>query len=153
MPKYTRDEVREARERLAELGLKPGSEVILKLEHVSRSGMVRWIDCYVVAKVYGRHTPVRITRQVAILTGYSYDTGHDGVKVEGCGMDMGFHLVYGLGRTLYREGFRCVGARCPSNDHSNGHRDADGTYLGRWERDGRTKHRGDGGYALNYRWL
>ena len=38
-------------------------------------------------------------------------------------MDMGFALVYGLSRTLYRDGHKCLGdkgkTRCPSNDHSN----------------------------------
>ena len=26
---------------------------------------------------------------------------HDGLRIGGCGMDMGFHAVYNLGRTLY----------------------------------------------------
>lgn len=66
----------------------------------------------------------------------------DALVVNGCGMDMGFHVVYELGYTLYgRDGFICIGERCPSNDHSNGDRDY-------------TPHaHTDGGYALRYEWL
>lgn len=77
--------------------------------------------------------------------------GHDAVRVGGAGMDMGFHLVYTLSRTLYPDGFDCVGLyqdnrtdgpRCPSNDHSNGLRDY-----------GPSIRHEDGGYALRQRWL
>lgn len=36
---------------------------------------------------------------------------------------MGFHVVYGLARTLWPDGYGCIGEHCPSNDHSNGDRD------------------------------
>lgn len=39
--------------------------------------------------------------------------------MNGCGMDMGFSLVYDLGRVLFRDNFRCIGKGCPSSDHDN----------------------------------
>jgi hypothetical protein len=78
--------------------------------------------------------------------------GHFAIKVGGCGMDMGFSLVYGLSRTLYREGHACTIGEdhghhsgtdyCPSNDHVNDRN---------WSR-----YEGlhsDGGYAVSQRWL
>ncbi len=144
--------------------LKPGTEVATLVTHVARSGMSRSIKCYVIHNGTLHH----ITGHVARLTGNSVDHNNGGVKVGGCGMDMGFAIVYSLGRTLYPDGFRCAGKSCPSNDHSNPrhvvHRDDDGWveglgmchqpgYVGPMERDGKSKHRGDGGYALNQRWI
>jgi hypothetical protein len=45
----------------------------------------------------------------------------EGIIMGGCGMDMGFHLVYSLSSILYRNGYRCLGKGCPSNDHANDH--------------------------------
>jgi hypothetical protein len=47
-----------------------------------------------------------VSGQVARALGWRYDN-HDGVTVKGCGMDMGFHLVYSLSQALYgaREGY------------------------------------------------
>lgn len=35
---------------------------------------------------------------------YKFDQKRDGFRVSGCGMDMGFHLVYCLGQTLFHDG-------------------------------------------------
>ena len=65
----------------------------------------------------------------------------EGVPVSGCGMDMGFQIVYCLSSALYPDGFDCIGKDCLANDHFNGDRDY-------------TPHRhNDGGYALKQRWL
>jgi len=70
----------------------------------------------------------------------------EGIRVPGCGMDMGFHLVYSLSSALYPNGFECTGGmgrpfKCPSNDHSNGDRNYE-------------PHRhASGGYALRQAWL
>jgi len=61
-----------------------------------------------------------------------------GIRVGGCGMDMGFHLIYSLSRILYPNGFDCIGDNCPSNDHFNREDN---------------KHHKDGGYALIQKWL
>lgn len=128
--------------------LEPGDTVCTILRHVSRSGMSRRISL-VICKDDG--WPTDITWLAARAMGepvksrgqYVQDAG---MYVSGCGMDMGFHLVYNLSRTLWPNGFDCVGreGNCPSNDHSN---DRNGP-------DYRTdRHHNDGGYALNQRWL
>lgn len=81
--------------------LKPGDTVYTVLRHVSKSGMQRRIDCYTIGK----------DRRLQYLSGYMEALGiakrgrkDQGLVVNGCGMDMGFHLVYGLGATLWPNG-------------------------------------------------
>ena len=97
-----------------DLILKPGDTVYTKLLHVSRSGMSRVLDLYVIRD----NKPHRITWDVAEATGCGYSRKYEGATVGGCGFDAGFHLVYALGRVLFQE-FRCIGEGCPSNDHCN----------------------------------
>lgn len=61
--------------------------------------------------------------------GDTYDRDRSGIKIGGAGMDMGFALVYALGRTLWPDGTK--------KPH--------GTRNGEPDR--------DGGYALNHSWL
>lgn len=57
---------------------------------------------------------------VAIALGMRRAKRGDGLVVGGCGMDMGFHLVYELSHALYGEGYACLGkGKCPSNYHVN----------------------------------
>ena len=116
--------------------LKPGDTVYCVLRHVSRSGMQRSISFLGIED--GRH--VDYTYNVGKALDYRFDQNNDGLKVTGCGMDMGFHVVYNLGRALFPDGFDCIGEerRCPSNDHSNRENNA---------------HHKDGGYALLSRWI
>jgi len=139
--KYTKDDIQNATERLTKL-LKPGTTVYTSLKHVSRSGMMRHIGLHVTDNGEIKD----ITYFVGILTDYSRDSSDGGLKVGGCGMDMGFHIVYGLSRRLFPNGFKCVGDKCQSNDHFNGDCPKRSEMRGR-------KHKGDGGYALNQRWL
>jgi hypothetical protein len=100
---------------------------------------------------------------VARALGESIDGKHGGIRMGGCGMDMGFALVYSLSRALFPGGYGCIGKGegeprhyCPSSDHSNGDRDY--TPHGAETSDARGAdqcwhwHR-DGGYALRHRWL
>jgi hypothetical protein len=144
-----------ALDQLAKL-LKPGDTVWTKLIHVSRSGMYRVIDCFAIKD----NEPLRITWSVATLCG-GYDRRHEGAKASGCGMDMGFSLVYNTSLALFPHGFGCIGEGCPSCDHSNGDRDYtphyDGTPRGASEV-GKSltpyNHmHSNGGYALRHRWL
>lgn len=128
----------EARADLAAL-LVPGETVYTILRNVSRSGMTRHLDVYVMRD----NAPRRITWAVGKACGYAYSDRWDALTVGGCGMDMGFHVVYGLSRTIYPDGHDCLGEQCPSNDHSNGDRD----------RTPRPMAHRDGGYCLNHRWL
>lgn len=116
--------------------LKAGDTIYTKLAHVSRSGMYRAIDLYVMRD----NQPARITWSAAQLL-EGYDNRHEAAKASGCGMDMGFHLVHNLGYSLFPDGFTCTGKRCCSNDHTNG------------DRNYRKHHHSSGGYAFRHRWL
>ena len=119
--------------------LKPGDTVQTILRHVSRSGMMRHIS----AVFNGQD----ITWHVAnLMEDKRADNG--GIKCGGCGMDMGFHLVYSLSRTLFADGFTCCGDGCPSNAHFN-----DRSEAMRRENFKGKQHTGDGGYALRQAWL
>lgn len=144
--------------------LKPGTTVRTILRHVSKSGMSREISAVVV----GKDGSVRDIDWMIINAGLGYKMGkRGGIVMGGCGMDMGFALVYYLSRALYPNGYKCTGnpKTCRSNDHTNYR-----PWLeqGDWDREkqewvgqvlnpkknysrGR-KHR-DGGYALSFAWL
>ena len=89
------------------------------LKHVSRSGMKRVIDVYVIRD----NRPYRLSWSAAELMGWTYDRNHEGIVVGGCGMDMGFHLVYSLSYVLFKN-------------------------TARAKRKGR-----DPGYVLNHEWI
>lgn len=120
--------------------LQPGDTVRTILRHVSRSGMQRAIS--LVATV--DNEPFDITWLAARAMRDRIDQNHGGIVVGGCGMDMGFHLVYNLSRTLFPDGYACTGESCPGNDHSNPPHPA---------RVAGSMTHGDGGYALRQRWL
>jgi hypothetical protein len=113
--------------------IKPGTTVYTVLRHVSSSGMSRSIDLFVIKQ----NKPVRITWSASKGMGYQIDRNNGGIKTSGGGMDMGFNLVYNLGRTLFPKGF--IPARAGQRYGRNGTPDD--------QRDN------DGGYALNHSWL
>ena len=122
---------------------KPGDTLYTILRHVSRSGMQRTIGLVVFRDGVARHP----NYAAGVALGIPVDRQRDGVKVRGCGTDMGYNLVYGLSATLFPEGFGCIGEGCPSNDHSNGDRSdvPHSESAPHWHR--------DSGYALRQRWL
>lgn len=84
--------------------MKPGQKVYCMLRSVSRSGMSRVISLYIVHK--GELRNIDAYASDVLLWGEA-DGG--GIKVGGCGMDMGFHTVYTLGRYMFRDGFGIEG--------------------------------------------
>ncbi len=102
--------------------LKPGDTVYTVLRHVSASGMTRHIS--VIAGEYND-----ITWYVMHALQYRRSGKTGGLVIGSCGMDMGFHVVYNLGRTMWPDG--------TPEPH--------GTRNGTPDR--------DGGYALKHRWL
>jgi hypothetical protein len=84
---------------LRKVGVRPGAKVYTGVDHVSRSGMSRHISVYVVHK--GEICDV--TGWVGLVLGYRRSRD-GGLVVGGCGMDMGFHVVYSLGRTMFPKG-------------------------------------------------
>ena len=118
--------------------LKPGDTVYCVLRHVSRSGMQREISLFAEGMRCLDHYAARL---LDMRRGK-----RDGLVTTGCGMDMGFHLVYNLSRVLFQDAFTCTGRdehpnMCPSNDHSNGDRNYE------------PHPHSDGGYALRHRWI
>jgi len=134
-----------------------GATIYTKAVHVSRSGMYRAINVYVMQD----NAPIRISEMVAKAIEGRYDHRHEAVGVSGCGMDMGFAIVYALSHALYGAGFGCIGQGCPSSDHVNGDRD----YTPHYDGTPRTSEEVDkdlvpyrhyhksGGYALQHQWL
>lgn len=84
-----------------------GSTVYTICRHVSRSGMQRTIGV-VALMTDGKNTGVDIRHpnySVSRVLGYPEDRQRNGVKVNGCGMDMGFDVAYNLARALYDDGY------------------------------------------------
>lgn len=104
--------------------IKPGQKIYCTLRSVSASGMSRRISLHTIHK--GELIPLDYT--ASILTGRTLsDKG--GIVCNGCGMDMGFDLVYSLGYSIWPKG-------TPK---------AHGTRNGQPDK--------DGGYALKHIWI
>lgn len=154
--KITPAEVTEARADLLKL-LKPGQIIHPVLRHRSASGMSRVIDLLIaydhfdsiyppkpadVAAYPGEKDftakPKRVrtgprVRSIGWIAakamGRNFDSDLQGIKIGGCGMDMGFALVYDLGATLWPKGTP------KPHGKRNGEPDS------------------EGGYALKHSWL
>ena len=92
---------RECREHLIELFAgddKPNVQTVIR--RVSSNGMSRDISVFYVKN----NQILNITYSVAKAIGWPLveRNGSRAIKVGGCGMDMGFHLVYTLSSVLYR---------------------------------------------------
>ena len=80
------------------LGLlrKGKNKIYYKVADVSRSGMTRKIDFYVIVK----NEPIMLNRDISELLDYKMDNwGH--LKITGCGMDMGFKVISELSTKLF----------------------------------------------------
>ena len=71
---------------------------------------------------------------IGIVIAHQRNDKDGSVIVGGCGMDMGFNIVYSLSRRLWPKGFKLPKGKAGRNG------DTSGTDT-------------DGGYALNQRWL
>ena len=81
--------------------LAPGSVVCATVRTVSRSGMSRRIDLYTIASDGdgGRPRLAYLSGLAAAVLGWPCNA--DGIRVDGCGMDMRFHLVEALSFALF----------------------------------------------------
>jgi hypothetical protein len=109
--------------------LKPGDTVYTICDHVSRSGMSRDIRLVVIKTddkggSYMLHPNYSVSKLLGIP-----QAKRDGLKMGGCGMDMGFALVYALGAAMWPNG----------TDKPHGTRNGEPDTVG--------------GYALKHRWL
>ena len=123
-------------ERIEELRamLPPGTIIYTALSHVSQTGMTRSISLHTI----DREThPLRRIPYLADVMGWKFGPKHDGWKISGAGMDMGFELVYDLSRAIYHEGFTPADAGRAFG--------LNGTPA--------EEHKPDGGYALTHKWI
>lgn len=140
--------------------IKPGDTIYTVLQHVSSSRMSRVINLFVIrnSERSGKPEPRYIGQLTAKLLDHPWDYKHWGVKVGGCGMDMGFHLVYSLGRALFPQGFGEEGYRVdgPTIRPLTKEKAALAVAKG-WTFNGRNGDRSgwddDGGYALSHKWI
>lgn len=102
MARTSKSERENALERLRNL-LKPGDTVYTVLLHRSRSGMSRTIQAVIPAiREDGKQYIHDLSADISRVLDYApFDRDRGGVKQTGCGMDMGFHLVYSLSMTLF----------------------------------------------------
>lgn len=133
--------------------LKPGDTVYTVLRHVSSSGMSRDIDLY----IFRDNRPRYLTQWAATALDWPMSK-NSGIRVGGCGMDMGFHLVYSLSSVLYPHGFGIEGENSKKIKIRPDSKEKASELIKRgWKFRGRN---GDpsgwdnsGGYALEHEWL
>ena len=136
--KTSKEELNEVRREVKRM-IKPGDTIYTILRHCSSNGMNRRIS--LIAIVNGK--PVSLDWYAEKLGIANRSRNHEGLTVSGCGMDMGFHLVYNFASVMYPHGFNCAGKeRCRSNDHTNGSNDYN-----------RRKKHSSGGYAYRHSWM
>jgi hypothetical protein len=175
MTKHKQSEIAAAVAELRET-LNAGDTVYTVLRGVSRSGMMRWIDLYVIEN----GEPRRVTHLASRAdVGSGYDNKREALKMSGCGMDMGFAAVYEMSRKMFNADHPHVckdPKTCPSNDHNNAYSSArqnqcivcrkEFTAAGWTRSNGHHAYNvcseacatgpwvhSDGGYALKHRWM
>ena len=79
----------------------PNDTVYTILKNVSQSGMYRHIQVIVIKD----NKPINLSYWIADYLEWSYKDKTYSIGVGGCGMDMGFHLVYTLSRSLFDDGY------------------------------------------------
>ena len=81
-------------------GIKPGMTIYTTLKHCSASGMTRAIGLHAVDKKSG---DIIQLNYLAVKLGVgNFNKKHGGITQTGCGMDMGFDLVYRLSRKIFK---------------------------------------------------
>jgi hypothetical protein len=94
-PNLTKDQA----ELVKSCGIKSGMTIYTSLKHVSKSGMTRAIGIHVVNKKTG---DILQLNYLAVKLGVgNLNKKHGGITQTGCGMDMGFDLVYRLSRKIF----------------------------------------------------
>lgn len=157
--------------------IKPGDTVYTVLDHVSSSGMSRAIRVVLMScddgKVTDTHPNYSVGKALGLRHWKRNGREQDALVMGGCGMDMGFALVYELSHALFG-GKRCDCPRIPETDkvadpscpkcsgtgylHDSGYvctgeHCPSNTHVNspRAPRDGSTRH--FDGYALKHRWI
>ena len=85
--------------KLLEHYVREGATVYTVLRSVSASGMTRHISLLVANE--GEINDITYYAAQALGDTLKESKGHRSIRVNGCGMDMGFHLVYNLSSVLF----------------------------------------------------
>ena len=101
-----------------------------QLNHVSNSGMFRLIS----VKWIKNGDYLTLDYLVSKVTGYKQDNKRNGLRVTGCGMDMGFAVVYDFSNVIFPDRFKYR--------KNEWHRNNDPSPIDR-----------NGGYASKQAWL
>lgn len=110
----------------------PGTTVYTVLRSVSRSGMTRSISPLVMVDGEPRNLTWLVSKALGWPVRQDFN---DGVRCDGAGMDMGFHLVHSLSYALHgMQGAEIVRCYCKATDDP-------------------TADHFRPGYTLNHRWL
>lgn len=137
--------------------LKPGDTVYTILRHVSSSGMSRDISAvFIDSSAKEEHRIYDLDYNVQMALGWP-SAKRNGIRVGGCGMDMGFHMVYSLASRMYPEGFGIVGEKGGKKKRPKTEAEAARMVKEGWKFYGRNGDKSgwdnSGGYALNQKWL
>ena len=81
--------------------IQPNDTVYTILKNVSQSGMYRHIQVIVIKD----NKPINLSYWIADYLEWSYKYKTYSIGVGCCCMDMGFHLVYTLSRSLFDDGY------------------------------------------------
>lgn len=92
---YTKEEIKESKDFLLSV-LRPGDAIYGLVRQVALSGMSRHISFFIPLSGGIKD----ISWHVAKILDYK-QAGTGALKVSGCGMDMVFHCIYNLGRSLF----------------------------------------------------
>jgi hypothetical protein len=92
--------------------------------------MMRHIDVIFIGK---DRKPINLNWHIEKLGTYKRATNYqshnaDSLRVSGCGMDMGFSVVYGLGSQLFRDKKEIASFKCQGRNGDK-HETTDGGYL------------------------
>ncbi len=155
--KFTKQQIEEWTAELRQ-DLKPGDVIHTLIRGVAPSGMSRHIDVYRFVVEDGRVRKYWLSPRVAAICGYTFDEKKECIRISGCGMDMGHHIVYSLSRRLFPDGFGECGIgpgghniRPETQDQVARAKAAGYAFRGRngdtsgWDN--------DGGYALVQEWI
>jgi len=95
------------------------------LRSVSRSGMFRRISVLLIID----NEPYFIDHLINKLGTYKRDKKEEGLRVSGCGMDMGFDVVYNAGRDIWATKEEAQAEKIITYRNGNKEPETDGGYL------------------------
>ena len=81
--------------------IKKGDTVYTICRKVSASGMYRHISVLIKSE----EIILNLSYSIAEILGMRYKDKTNAIGIAGCGMDMGFHIVYELGHHLFGDGY------------------------------------------------